>query len=284
MVTTNKAAKDIKKWLDTRYTYLAVGRDGTATDQTQESLQQEVFRKIQAASTSLTDTKFKKEIIVNSAESNGPTFKELAITKGNSMTIEDFDSITDWTADGDCVSSVDTSVSLYTGGSSTKLAITDNTHTSTMTSTSPIGDLSDYTGVTSGATTQGWMTLYVYPSDTTQLNATDAIKIRIGSSSSDYLEATIQASDLTSNTWNGILIDMEDGSNVTITGTPNWENISYRYYSVSTTGNCEVYFDNWIISGLILCRVVVPAIEKTNLKEVGYEIDFEVINTPGVII
>ena len=284
MVTTNIAAKDIKEWIDARYTYLAVGQDDTATAQTQESLLQEVFRKVQAASTSLTDTKFMKEVIILSNESNGPTLKELAIAKGDDLEIEDFNSIADWTSGGDCVDSVDSTITLFTGGDSVKLTITDNTHTSTMTSTTTIGDLSSYTGASSGTPAQGWMTLFFYPSDTTQLDATDFIKVRIGSGASDYLEATIQASELTDTSWAGILIDMANGSNVTITGTPDWTDVDYRYISVLTTGNCDLYLDNWIIGSSILCRVVVPSIEKTNLKEVAYEIDYEVLNTPGATV
>lgn len=284
MATLDKGAKDVAEWLEARYTYGALGLDATSPAITQESLLQEAFRKEEDSSEFLTEKKFKKEFIVLSTEANGIIIKEFGLGKGNVFEVENFESIADWSAGGDAAISLDSTYSLFTGLNSMKIALTYSTGTGNASSTTSMGDVSAYTGISSGTPTMGWMTIFFYADDTSLLNATDAIEVRIGSSASDYLSAVFQASDLTDDTWVGLLVDMADGSNVTVTGTPDWTAVDYRNIIIKCTATTDVYIDNWTLSELMLFRVVTPQIEKTNLKEIAYEVDFEVINTPGATI
>ena len=116
------------------------------------------------------------------------------------------------------------------------------------TSTNSLGDLSAYTGVSSGTPTKGCVGLWVY-----QININDisAITLRIGSSPSNYLTVTgvpyvSYVSLSTVSGWVYYTFPLISG---TPTGTPNWTSVAHTYVSFTAgIGSGSIYLDYLTIS------------------------------------
>lgn len=99
-----------------------------------------------------------------------------------------------------------------------------------ITTTKTFGDLSEYLGETSGAPSKGTFAMWIKNIDATL----DNIKLRIGSSSSDYIEITGKAIH-TSTNWGSETFELlSDKTYVvfrtldgTIEGTPDWTSVDY---------------------------------------------------------
>jgi hypothetical protein len=100
-------------------------------------------------------------------------------------------------------------------------------------SASPLSvDLTDLTGVASGAPTKGFMMLWGLPSDFTLI---DEIRLRIGSDSSNYLEVPL--SKVTKDEWNYLSGNLVNG---VLTGTPNWAAADYIAIVIDTLGSGDI--------------------------------------------
>jgi hypothetical protein len=120
-----------------------------------------------------------------------------------------------------------------------------------ITTTKSFGDLSSFVGVSSGLPTQGTIGLWVNISNP---NAITEIKIRIGSSSSDYVEksGSIYASSelgYSYSDFTGWLYHTFNLNTATVIGDPNWAAISFVEIEFTTTSTSDsIYLDYLTIS------------------------------------
>ena len=142
----------------------------------------------------------------------------------------DFDG-SDWSSSEFTVSQ-DTTPANIIGGTGVLEVISASDQTGTITSTQTIGDLTDYTTDTTGVPTTGLVGVWIYKPTGKDVNS---FKLRIGSSSSDYLETDsvlsanhLQVAGKTDypyiDGWNYVIFDLTTGLE---TGTIDWENVDY---------------------------------------------------------
>jgi len=138
---------------------------------------------------------------------------------------------------------------------SVKLVWAGGADTGYLASTNNYGDISEFTGATSGSPTKGTIGLWVYVSTATDITN---ITLRIGSSDSNYTEVGAKAyasvigysnwSDLTftmQTGWNYLLFDLDGG---TETGAPDWENCDYTRLEFALAGDTTFYMDYFTVS------------------------------------
>lgn len=135
--------------------------------------------------------------------------------------------------------------------------ISATAQTGYITGTNSYGDLSDYTGVNNGTPTQGTCGLWIYLSATDDV---DYVKLRLGSSSSDYTEctATFKAGHVTTG-WNYLTFDL-DSADVT-TGTPDWTATDYT--------RIEIKVDNSSVTNY-LAYLTISQSNNIGLNGLGY--------------
>jgi len=142
----------------------------------------------------------------------------------------DFDGA-DWSSSEFTVSQ-DTTPANIIGGTGVLEVISASDQTGTITSTQTIGDLTDYTTDITGVPTTGLVGVWIYKPTGKDVNS---FKLRIGSSSSDYLETDsilsanhLQVAGKTDypyiDGWNYVIFDLTTGLE---TGTIDWENVDY---------------------------------------------------------
>lgn len=123
-------------------------------------------------------------------------------------------------------------------------------------SSQSFGDVSSYTGESSGTPSKGTVGVWLYSPNTTCL--TD-IKLRFGSGASDYIEcsgreySTVDGYNNFSSLvfglnsgWNYYLFDLDNPDSVT--GTPDWTNCDYTFFELSIDEAATVYMDYLTIS------------------------------------
>jgi hypothetical protein len=137
--------------------------------------------------------------------------------------------------------------------------------TATLTMNHNLGDLSNITGVSAGAPSQGSVGLWLKFSTLSYLHATDAVVFRIGSDSSNYAEFTLQKTGnnvtdengkttthtLTADTWFYWAMKLIS-TDCTIVGNPDWTDTDYAELVITettaNTNNFYVYLDYLTIS------------------------------------
>jgi len=228
---------------DTTYpTYCAVGSGVTAILATDTYLEEEVWRNTFTSTDVSVSKKVTYETFFSSVQANGNDYiSNAGLFTSAPVLIEDGEAVADWTNTNDC-SAVTADTTIYQNGSkSMKMALTFAAGNGEVTKTTAIGDISDITGVTSGTPTQGRLRLLVYCDNVANLNGTNAIQYKIGSSAGDYALYSLDDSELVDNTWYLWDIDLSAGA---ITGTPDWTAVDYNQTIVNCTGNVNVYIDD----------------------------------------
>lgn len=93
-------------------------------------------------------------------------------------------------------------------------------------------DMEDIVGVASGSPTNGFVMLWVKPTDYTKITS---LKVRIGSSSSDYTEVEFDVPQ--NNDWNYVSAKLANG---TTAGTPDWTAIDYTQIRIGETADSSI--------------------------------------------
>lgn len=161
--------------------------------------------------------------------------------------------LTDWTETVfDILKNTDTDYII--AGSSSLNVESDAPQTGNISYDLSVGDVSEFTGVSSGTPTQGTIGVWFYiPSGTTISN----VKLQVGSDSSNYIEITgslwanhCEVGGATNHPyiegWNYMIFDLDDPASVT--GTPDWTSVSYLKI-IWDMNIGEVYIDLIGISG-----------------------------------
>jgi len=104
--------------------------------------------------------------------------------------------------------------------------------TAIFTATPASMNLSDFVGVASGTPAKGSLMLWMNPTDYTVLTS---IKVRIGSSASDYAELTFKLP--AGNQWGYALAKFV---NATVTGTPVWTAVDYVQILIAETATSSI--------------------------------------------
>ena len=276
MVFTVDGLNKLRDSIVTDWDWGAFGAPSSAItpSETDDYMNGEIERVARSSATSTIDKRADLEFLLSSVQGNGETLRAFGVFETDQTVLEDGEATADWSAAGDAAISADSSI-YKVGSNSMKFAMTYSTGAGTGTKTTSIGDLSALTGVNSGTPTQGTITMWVYVDDVSDLNATDGIVYRVGSGASDYAEGKLQASSLTDATWYSWGIDLR---NATITGTPDWTDVDYQLMTVNCTANVNAYFDSMLFNGPMGVYESLPALEKTNAKEVTVTLITEVDN------
>lgn len=272
---TIKGCNEIRDYIGSYFNYLGIGNNNSPVSETQNTLYGELIRKVSGSSEAILDKKVTKEYVLGAGDANGEFLKEIGIFKTPQFTLDDFESVGDWTTVGDGVFTSDTTYKKI-GDYSGKMALTYGTGMATTSKTASVGDITNYTKTLTGAPAEGWISMWIYTPDITKLNATDALEFRIGSNSTNYAKYKLQASSLVDNLWYYWKIPM---STAELVGNPNWSTVSYQAIITRETATTQVYFDELMYSGRMLSRSVIPTIEKTSNKEIVFEIDITVDNS-----
>ncbi len=101
-------------------------------------------------------------------------------------------------------------------------------------------DVSPWLGALTGTPTSGSIMIWLNPADFTKVTS---IKLRIGSSSSNYAEVTLDA--LTANGWQYQTKKLDIA---TIVGTPNWALMHYAAIVVAETGSSSIKFNGFRVN------------------------------------
>ena len=273
MPVTNEGARRVRDLIDQDIDYLGIGTDSSTAEKTDETLGYELARKQSISTEYPAYNQFRKEFYLTSTELNGFTLGEIGLFKDNYLVLEDGEDVSDWSASGD-ISSITADTSTYQiGSSSMKISLNYSAGSGTATNTSSIGDLSAYTGTTSGTCSSGWITMMI---KTDQPDNISSVKYRIGSSATDYAEATTTS---LSSTWSGWSISMED---MDITGNPDWTTADLQEFEINTTTTAgtstTVWIDHLKVSKLMFSRHTIPSIEKDQFSEIDFLVTVEVSN------
>lgn len=160
--------------------------------------------------------------------------------------LDDFESdvLTNWTS-GDFV--VGTSTALHQTGAQSMSLSYAGTGSMSVTGTTNFGDISTYTGASSGAPSKGCAGFWAYLSSSSQLTA---VALELGSSSTAI--ATQIGSICDSNLgntqisgWNYFVFPL---TSATITGTPNWAATDYARITFNLASGSVLYLDYLTIS------------------------------------
>lgn len=143
-----------------------------------------------------------------------------------------------WAADGndDNAATVDSTnyiESTADDETSGNFSWTNSGGTASWTATITAIDVMQLTGAASGTPTSGKVMIWGYPDDVSNITA---IKLRVGSSASDYVELNYGAPS-TSADWNYLSMDLADG---TVAGTPDWSAVDYMQLIIEQTGDGNV--------------------------------------------
>ena len=109
---------------------------------------------------------------------------------------------------------------------------TNSSGTATWAATVSGRDISLFTGVASGAPTKGSLMLWLKSSSVSSITS---VKVRIGSSATDYAEVTLTLRSTTD--WQYLNADLDTAS---ITGTPDWTNTDYLQIRITETATGSV--------------------------------------------
>lgn len=269
MPATVYFANKLRDYVSTGAVKLGVGKlnsDNPTT--TSLSLQHELIRITQTSVDTGTDNEVTFQYVLTASQGNGKPLKEIGQFFTAVTQLEDGEDVSDWSAGGDAALSADATI-YEVGTKSMKMAITQNTGTSTATKTTSIGDISAITGSSTGTPTNGQIRILMYPDGLANISGAT---FRLGSDSSNYASEALTIGDLTDESWYSWNIDMKG---MDITGTPNWAAVDYQHIIVETTDSADIYFDDMFVSEDAATRSAVPTVNKTNL----YEIIYEVTNT-----
>lgn len=97
-----------------------------------------------------------------------------------------------------------------------------------------------FTGLNSGTPTKGIFMLWLKPTDYTKITS---IKVRLGSTSANYVEVTIPLP--TSNSWQYQNVNLKNGA---VTGTPDWTNFHYAQIIITQTASSSIKFNGFRIN------------------------------------
>ena len=176
---------------------------------------------------------------------------------GEGVVLENFESGADanWTESAG-ITDNDNAVTFQVGSGSLQIVF-GSTGSQTLSTAQVFGDLSAYTGVANGTPSKGTCGVWWNSPNTTGISA---LKLRIGSSASDYVECsakeyTTAATDYYSggtivfglfSGWNYYLFDL-DSPDSTV-GTPDWTNADYARFEWTVVGAHTGYLDYFTIS------------------------------------
>lgn len=112
---------------------------------------------------------------------------------------------------------------------------TNSGGTATFSATPASHNVSDFTGATSGAPTEGYIAFWYKQTDNTDVTS---ISLRYGSDSSNYTTVTLTPES--DNNWHYAYLSLADGSE---TGTPDWTAADYCAIIVTETGSSNIIID-----------------------------------------
>ena len=151
--------------------------------------------------------------------------------------------VADWSSTGCAIAS---SSAQYKVGAKSMRIISSATSW-TISTTLAMGNLSAYTGVSTGHPSSGTVGLWIYCTANTDITA---ISLRIGSSSGNYTVVSgVKPYTLSTGTaagftcragWNYYVFILKNG---TETGTPNWASVAYAYVAFTGTNGVTNYAD-----------------------------------------
>ncbi len=174
---------------------------------------------------------------------------------GVGQILEGFDSSSgSWTPSAG-ITLADDASTVQVGAGSLKHTFT-STGSQTITSTQSFGNLSNETGVGTGTPTQGTCGIWWNSPNTTGITA---VKMRLGSSASNYIECTGREyrtvdgynnwSSLAFgliNGWNYFLFDLDNPDSTV--GTPDWGAVDYTRFEYTVASTHVAYIDYFTIS------------------------------------
>lgn len=153
--------------------------------------------------------------------------------------IDEMDTPGDYSANGSTVLSKDTT-NFWSSDGSLKATTTGAITPVTITNSNSLGDLSTALNVSSGTPDRGTFGLWVY---TTQGANISDIKLRIGSSSSDYIEIDAVYYDSLASLNSGWTYMIFVTSTGAVTGTPDWTTVDYLRISYDTSTDTVASWD-----------------------------------------
>ncbi|MEE8151285.1 MAG: hypothetical protein V3T43_06175 [Nitrosomonadaceae bacterium] len=168
------------------------------------------------------------------------SFVNSTVNLQNTIDVLDFDNDAaiqaEWIEGGDGNNPTIDSSDFIEGDASGVFGWTNSSGSANWDGTPATRDLSDLVGVTSGTPTEGLMMLWGNPADFSTI--TD-LKVRLGSSSSDYSELTLTTlTKLTINGFTYLLAKFTDAPSPT--GTPDWTAVDYASIRITQTGTSSI--------------------------------------------
>lgn len=270
MVVVTNGLNELRTALSSYIGYLGIGESATAVATGDYAMNGELYRTVAISTDTTQEQIITKEFCIGASLLNGYWLRELSLFKGDATLLEDGEAVADWTAGGDAVLTAD-AVIYKIGSASMKIAITHSTGTSTAVKATSMGSLAAITGINSGTPLYGWVTIWVYITSKTNIST---LKYRIGSDSSNYMEATLDLTGVTEATWYFWKIPLASQTKI---GTPDWTAVDYQYFIATTTGNANVYIDQMSISYRMIAHSTIPETEKTLRKEITVNYGLKVL-------
>lgn len=145
----------------------------------------------------------------------------------------------EWIEGGDGNNPTTDSSDFREGDYSGVFSWTNSGGTATFSATPAQSDVQDWTGVASGAPTEGILGFHWKISDNTTASQ---LRVRIGSDSSNYAEYRIDTP--TDEKWAYVEIDLVKDLHG-VTGTPDWENFDYMFITIVESADGNIKFDGF---------------------------------------
>lgn len=270
MTVTLEGLDGVRNQLAGVFQHLGVGYGTTTPAETDTDLEDEVVRVAQSSSDTSVPKKFTSEFVVNSGQANGVALGEVGMFDGDVTTISDCESTTNWAVGGGATNlSTDTSV-YKTPLASLTFDMDGSTATGTVTYSSPS---------TVDTHNDSFLYSWVFVADTTNLTEVNVYASSAGVGT-DYYKWTYAVANLTNNDWN--LLKADWSSPDATSGSTDLTNINYIeievVQSTATSSTTWRIDDIRSVDQVMFNREEVPAIEKTNLKEIQYEITVTIDN------
>jgi len=175
---------------------------------------------------------------------------------GQGQILDNFESSNSGNWSGTGITIGDEAVTVQVGAGSMSVAWTQSSGAATFLSTQSLGDLSTETGAASGTPAKGTIGVWWNSANTTDITA---LKIRIGSSASDYIECSAREYRTVDGyiNWGSLAFGLYAGQNYymfdldnpdTSAGTPDWTAVDYVRFELTVAAASSATMDYLTIS------------------------------------
>jgi len=269
MVATINGLNTIRDWISSQYDYGAIGNNSTTPAETDASLYKEVWRNPSSSTDETLDKTFTKEFIFSTVEANYAFTQEFGLFNTPSITLDSCESTTGWTTTGGANNITLDTEEYVEGNASISFDMDGLSINGKLSNTSSPINLSSEDAV------YDWVYIPLPFQELLEIN----VYLSTAGTGTDYYKWSYQEATL-SDYWN--LLKQDLSSPDATLGSTDLTSITTKTVEVIqkvATPKTGFRTDYWrATQPTMLTRDLLPLVEKTDLKELQYEVTLKIDN------